>query len=66
MPWDKFVSSVAEAGQLARPSDFDYLDLLDSRYGQLRKYTPKLIETFEFKAAAPSVPLLKALELLRN
>lgn len=66
MPWDKFVKSVEEAGQLARPADFDYLDLLDSRYGQLRKYTPKLIENFEFKAAAPCVPLLKALHLIKE
>src|SRR6059058_5045348 len=29
LPWETFVSSVQEASTLARPADFDYLDLLD-------------------------------------
>lgn len=65
--WEKFVSTVEEAEQLARPADFDYLDLLDSRYHQLRKYTPRLLESYDFRAsAAPSASLLDALQLLKE
>ncbi len=66
LPWEKFVSTVVEAEKLARPDNFDYLDLFENRYSQLRRYTPKLLETFEFKAASPSLPLLQALLILRE
>ena len=65
LPWDAFVTTVAEADRLARPSDFDPLDLLDGSYAQLRRYAPTLLETFVFKGAASSQPLLDALDLLK-
>jgi hypothetical protein len=34
LDWEKFISTVAEAEKLARPADFDYLELLDNRYSQ--------------------------------
>ena len=43
MPWDQVVASVEEAKNLARPIDYDYLDLLESRFSYLRKYTPTLL-----------------------
>lgn len=64
--WEKFISSVAEAEKLARPEDFDYLELIDNRYSQLRRYTPKLLEVFEFKATFSSLPILKALEVIKE
>ena len=30
--WNSFVSSVEEAQELARPADYDYLDLLQKRF----------------------------------
>jgi TnpA family transposase len=66
LDWEKFVSTVAEAEKLARPADFDYLELLDNRYSQLRRYTPKLLETFEFKATSASLPVIKALEVIKE
>jgi TnpA family transposase len=66
LAWERFVSSVAEAQKLARPADFDYLELLENRYSQLRRYTPKLLETFEFKATTASLPVLKALEVIKE
>ncbi|MBP3039794.1 hypothetical protein J9303_09885 [Bacillaceae bacterium Marseille-Q3522] len=39
MPWDQVVASIEEAKKLARPIDYDYLDLLDSRFSYLRKYS---------------------------
>lgn len=64
--WEKFITTVAEAEKLVRPADFDYLELLDNRYSQLRRYTPKLLETFEFKATSASLPVIKALEVIKE
>lgn len=66
LDWSKFISSVAEAEKLARPADFDYLELLDNRYSQLRRYTPKLLEAFEFKATSASLPVIKALSVIKE
>ncbi|MDP9317432.1 MAG: Tn3 family transposase [Chloroflexota bacterium] len=66
LPWDAFVTTVAEAEQLAQPPAFDYLDLLDDFYGQVRRYAPALLETFEFKGAPSSQSLLQALQLLKE
>ncbi|GAA3332573.1 hypothetical protein GCM10020331_093250 [Ectobacillus funiculus] len=40
MPWNKIVESVEEAKQLSRPANYDYLDLLETRYSYLRKIHP--------------------------
>jgi TnpA family transposase len=66
LPWETFVTSVHEASTLARPADFDYLDLLDDHYAQLRRYVPKLLETFTFSAAGSSQSVVEALALLRD
>ncbi|HLO47315.1 MAG TPA: Tn3 family transposase [Kamptonema sp.] len=66
LAWSHFISSVAEAEKLARPADFDYLELLAHRYSQLRRYTPKLLETFEFKAVSASLSVIKALEVIKE
>jgi hypothetical protein len=41
MPWDQLVASVEEAKRLARPVDYDFLDLLEKKFYALRKYTQK-------------------------
>ncbi|AFZ56750.1 Tn3 family transposase [Anabaena cylindrica] len=66
LDWEKFINSVVEAEKLARPADFDYLELLDNRYSQLRRYTPKLLETFEFKATTASLPVIEALAVIKE
>ncbi|VTQ69861.1 Transposase and inactivated derivatives, TnpA family [Enterococcus hirae] len=35
--WNTFVSSVEEAQELARPADYDYLDLLQKRFYSLKE-----------------------------
>lgn len=55
MSWDKIIASVEEAKTLARPINYDYLDLLDNRYNQLRKYTPALVKSLEFSATNRSL-----------
>ncbi|MCM3715488.1 Tn3 family transposase [Alkalihalobacillus oceani] len=66
MPWDKIVSSVEEAQKLARPMDYDYLDLLENRFSYLRKYTPTFLKSLEFRSTQGTEPLLQALKTLNE
>ncbi|MFU0790728.1 MAG: hypothetical protein ACFWT6_12320 [Virgibacillus proomii] len=66
MPWDKIITSVEEAKKLARPMDYDYLDLLGNRFTYLRKYTPALLKSLEFRSTKASEPLIRALEALKE
>ncbi len=66
MPWDKLVTSGQEAEKLARPIDYDYIDLIDNKYSNLRKYTPTFLKCLEFKATKSNESLLKAVNLLND
>ncbi len=66
VPWLKFESTVAEAQTLAQPEEFDYLALLDERYGSVRRFAPLLLAHFEFHAAPSAAELLLAINLLRD
>ena len=66
LPWERFVESVAEAEDLALPAAFDYLEHIQDYYSKLRKYTPLLLDSFDFSAAPPGEPLLEALEVLKD
>jgi TnpA family transposase len=63
--WDSFTRSVDEAERLAQPESFDHLHLLTAGYGQVRRYAPRLLETFDFRAARVAAPLMTAIETLR-
>ncbi|MFU2321787.1 Tn3 family transposase [Enterococcus faecium] len=64
--WNTFVSSVEEAQELARPADYDYLDLLQKQFYSLRKYTPTLLRVLEFHSTKANEPLLQAVEIIRG
>lgn len=66
MPWDKIVASVEEAKRLARPVDYDYLDLLEKKFYSLRKYTPTLLKSLEFQSTKSAEPLMKAVDIIRD
>ena len=66
LPWTDYVVSVDDAATLARPADFDYLDLLDNSYEQLRKYVPDLLATMTFHAVSASQPVVDALTLIHT
>jgi TnpA family transposase len=63
--WDQFVQTVEEADQLARPVEFDFFELLDDHYSNMRKFVPRMLNTYVFKASHPSESLLQALHLLQ-
>jgi hypothetical protein len=60
-----YARSISEAERLARPEDFDFLELTRDSYAQLRRYAPTLLETFDFRAAPVVTPLMEAIETLR-
>lgn len=64
MGWSKFVKSVEESKDLARPSDYDYLDLIENKYNSLRRYTPRLIKALKFKSIKENEPILESIEIL--
>ncbi|UUZ93767.1 hypothetical protein LJK87_03415 [Paenibacillus sp. P25] len=66
MPWDHLVASVEEAKQLARPVDFDFLDLLEKKFYALRKYTPTLLKVLDFRSTKSAEPLMKAVDIIRD
>lgn len=64
--WNSFVTSVEEAQELARPVDYDYLDLLQKRFYSLRKYTPTLLRVLDFHSTKSNEPLLQAVDIIRG
>ncbi len=66
VPWDAFTASVREAEQLARDAEFDSTALLIDHYTQLRRYSPLLLDTFDFRAASARQPRLEAIATLRE
>jgi TnpA family transposase len=63
--WDDFARTVSEAEQLAQPEDFDFLGLISNGFPQMRRYTPAMLDIFEFRAAPSAQPLLDVIEILR-
>lgn len=66
MPWDKLISSGEEAEKLARPIDYDYLDLIENKYATLRKYAPTLLKHLEFRSTKSTESLLEAITLINK
>lgn len=67
MPWEKMVEYVEDAKALVRPQGYDYLDLVDKWYSQLRKYSPILLKTLDFSSTNTSMkPLIQSIDILRE
>jgi len=66
MPWEQLVASVEEAKQLARPVNYDYLDLLENKFYALRKYTPTMLKVLEFRSTKSMEPLMQAIGVIRD
>jgi TnpA family transposase len=64
MPWSEFINSVNDASKIARPKEYDYLDLLHTQYKRLRRYTPVLLKTLSFNASNTGRPIINALETI--
>jgi len=66
VPWDELAARVTAAEQLAKPDSFDFLARLSDGYPQLRRYTPRLLETLQLTAAPAARELLHAIATLKT
>jgi TnpA family transposase len=66
IPWDAFKASVDEAATLARPAEFDALELIGESYPVLRRSAPAFLEAFEFRPTPATEELVRAVALLRD
>jgi TnpA family transposase len=65
MSWSKVIESVEDAKKLTRPQNYDYLDLLSTKYHHLRKYTPSLVKHLKFTSTNSSMnSMIKALSII--
>jgi len=64
--WNDFVSSVQKAEKLYKPVQEESLEYLQGRYATFREYTPKLIDTLEFKSNRKNSALIKTLEIIKE
>ena len=65
VPWERFTQSVTEAEQLAQPESFDHLPFILDGYSQVRRYAPRLLESFAFQAAPAAQKVLDGIDTLR-
>ena len=66
IPWSTFTSSITEAEKLAQPESFDYLHLIYEGYNQMRRYNPRFLEAFVFKAAPAGQKILDGIDSIRE
>ena len=65
IPWEKFTKSVTDAEKLAQAESFDHLPLIASQYSQVRRYSPRLLEAFAFKAAPVAQDVLDGIDTIK-
>ncbi len=64
--WEDFEKSLAEADELAKPEEFDYLELMGDDYSYLRRYTPLFLDSLNMKAIPGSSELLAAIQIIKE
>jgi hypothetical protein len=64
LPWERFLTTVAEAGTLARPDTFDAYQKLGEHYAGVRRWGPAFLAAFEFEGVPAAASLLRAIEVL--
>ena len=66
LPWESYVASITEADTLARPAAFESLPLLGEAHGQVRRYAPRFLATFDFRAAPVARGVIEGIDTLRG
>jgi len=64
--WEAFTQSVTEAEKLAQPESFDPLPLIVEGYGAVRRYAPRFLAAFTFKAAPIAQKILDGIHTLQK
>lgn len=66
LPWPDYTQSVEEAGQISQHEDLDDLALVNQRYAGMRRYSPRLLDLFEFNGAQASASLREGIALIKQ
>ncbi|MCL2312319.1 MAG: Tn3 family transposase [Firmicutes bacterium] len=66
MPWQDFSQSIKKTEELSQQHNTDYLLNIKNSYSQLRKYTPILLETIEFKGIRQMSDILKGIDVIKD
>ncbi|MCB2342486.1 hypothetical protein [Clostridium estertheticum] len=64
--WEIFKESAYSAEKIIRPLNNNYLDLLDSSLGNLRKYSPILFKNLEFHPSNNPTYLINAVNVIKD
>lgn len=64
--WDKFSYLVDDAVRVNKKVTADPLDFVTSGYARFRRYTPRLLRTFEIKGNSAAQPLLLAVGTIKK
>ena len=64
--WEDLETITSTAEDLASPRQLNHLQFIDSYYPQTRRYTPTLLELFDFRATLGGKDVLDAVDILRR
>lgn len=63
---DRLLPTLEAAEKIVATEDFDCLSVIIEHYHTARSITPRLLNAFEFRGAPPAIPLIKAINCLRE
>jgi len=66
IPWNELKETTETAEALANPRRLNPLQFVDSYYSFMRRYTPALLEQFDFRATLGGQDVLDAIQILRR
>jgi TnpA family transposase len=66
MPWETFVTNMEQIETLVRPVTFDFLELVGNRYSYVRRFSPTLLQAFDFQGTEDSAGLRQGIQLIRD
>jgi len=66
IPLDQLLPALEEAEKIVATEDFDCLGVMIEHYHTIRSITPRLLGTFEFIGAPPAMPVIRALDCLKE
>ena len=64
--WDRFLTTVAEAGALTRSEEFDAYQMLGEQYAGIRRWATAFLEAFVFQGVLAAAALMRAIDMLRD
>ena len=64
--WNRLLAAKPTAAELGKKADEDPLIKACDRYMTVRRFAPKFLESFTFRASSDKHPLLSAIELLKR